>query len=106
MRTRKRDVPPLAVVIPVRNEADNIGVTLTALRDRISTRHSVYIIDDSTNPSDKTIRVVRAYARTRQNIYIVRKHPEDMSGFAAALKRGVQAVKEKYVVFVMADLCD
>lgn len=98
----------LAIIIPVRNEEESIGKTLRALHDAVHVAHAIYVIDDKSSNADKTGGVVKKYIKKTKakNIVFVEKKPGDASGFWQALKRGVEASKEPFVVFVMADLCD
>ncbi len=76
---------PLGIVIPVRDEAANIGETLRRIGESVSQRHTVYLVHDS--PRDTTLPVAERYRRQGMDIVYL-ENPE--GGTAHAIRRGSQ----------------
>ncbi len=96
----------VGIIIPVRREEQNIVRTLTEISSRTKINHTIYVVDDSVDATDKTPAVVAKYSRTHKQVRLIRKQKKDPSGFAPALFRGLVAAREPYILFVMADCCD
>ncbi len=96
----------LTLVIPVRNEEETILPTLTRLQKSVQTPYTVLIVDDTVDPTDKTLEIVTNYAKNHRYIQVLKKRKGDPHGFSAALSRGIKEVKTEHLVFVMADMCD
>jgi dolichol-phosphate mannosyltransferase len=93
----------LSVVIPVRNEAENIRTTLSALSAVVQVPAEVLIVYDDEN--DPTLPVVRASTPPPMIEYrLIRNNLG--RGPANALKAGFAAAKGEAVVVMMADLSD
>ena len=62
--------PPISVLIPARNEAENIGFLLTDLASQPYKNIEIVVFDDQSD--DKTVEVVSALAETDSRIKLVR----------------------------------
>lgn len=95
----------LSVVIPARNEAGNIVVTLDGLRQRLSREgidYEIVVVDDGS--SDATAENVEAQGRTDPRVRLVRNTGKH--GFGYAVRCGLDAFTGEAVVIVMADDSD
>lgn len=92
----------LTIVIPARNEEGVISKTLKSLIDNIKIPYELIVVDDHCN--DKTASIVKKYTQRYKNIHLIKNRLSP--GFAHAVHSGFRASKTKYVVPVMADMCD
>ncbi len=95
----------LSVVIPARNEANNIGQTLDALCSRLHAEDIAYeiiVVDDGS--SDATVAEV--LARMRRDPQIRLLHHTGSHGFGRAVRCGLEAFSGDAVVIAMADGSD
>lgn len=95
----------LSVVIPARNEAQNIGVTLDALTAALRSaniRYEIVVVDDGS--ADATAAVVLARARDDSAVRLVRNGAPH--GFGYAVRRGLDAFTGDAVAIMMADGSD
>jgi glycosyltransferase involved in cell wall biosynthesis len=93
--------PPLGIIIPVYNEAANIGNTLAAIEEKITTPHTIYIVYDF--DEDNTLPVARALPRNDMKLRFI-KNPA--GGVVNAIKTGLKTAEEDYLLVTMADLSD
>jgi glycosyltransferase involved in cell wall biosynthesis len=91
----------LGIVIPVFNEAENIGATLDAIHDLVATPHLIHIVFDF--DEDNTLPVVRGYIEQGRDISLVKNRRR---GVVSALKTGLKEAREPYLLVTMADLSD
>ncbi len=92
---------PLGVIIPVYNEAENIGNTLTAIEDKITTPHTIYIIYDF--DEDNTLPVAKKFLKNGLDLQFV-KNP--VRGVVSAIRTGLETAKENFLLVTMADMSD
>lgn len=95
----------LSVVIPARNEAGNIGVTLDSLRSRLSQEqipYEIVVVDDGS--SDATPDEVEQRGTADPGVRLVRN--TGLHGFGRAIRCGLEAFTGDAVVIVMADDSD
>jgi glycosyltransferase involved in cell wall biosynthesis len=92
---------PLGIIIPVYNEGDNIGSTLTALAEKVRTPFRIYIVYDF--DEDDTLPAARYFLSKGLDIVFV-KNPE--GGVVNAIKAGFATAEEDYLLVSMADLSD
>ncbi|MCS7181205.1 MAG: glycosyltransferase family 2 protein, partial [bacterium] len=93
----------LSIIIPARNEEENIGETIESLIPYID-RENTEIIIVNDHSEDKTEDIVVELCKKYQFLKIIRNEKEP--GFANTLKAGFEKAKGEYVLPVMADLCD
>lgn len=92
----------LSVVIPARNEADNISTTLDAVRQRLvheGIEYELVIVDDGS--TDTTPQQVQACSATDSGIILVRNTGQH--GFGLAVRCGLDVCTGDAVVIAMAD---
>lgn len=97
--------PAITIIIPARNEAGLIKKTLDTLKI-VQAPHTVLVVSDAVDAYDRTENVVKLYMKTHPHVQLLSSRGVATYGFAAALKRGVEEAKTRYIVFVMADMCD
>jgi glycosyltransferase involved in cell wall biosynthesis len=92
----------LSVIIPARNEQDNISATLDNLEKTLDMNHEVIVVNDYS--VDRTRNVVEDLMKRYPNITIV----DNMysPGLVSAFKTGIEASKAEIIVFLMGDSCD
>lgn len=94
--------PPLSIVIPVYNEAENIAPSLRRIADVVRTPHEVLVVYDF--DEDTTVPVVRRLQRELQR---VRLHRNPLGrGVLNAMKAGIDAAEGEFVLITMADGSD
>jgi len=93
----------LSIVIPARNEEDNIEETVNSLIPFVNP-HSAEIIVVNDHSTDGTRKIVKNLEEKHGFVKLVDnlKSP----GFASALKTGFENAEGEFVVPVMADRCD
>ncbi len=92
----------LTIIIPSRNEERVILKTLKSLVRGVKVPYEIIIVDDHSN--DRTEIIVKKYIKKYKNIHLIKNRRSP--GFAHAVYSGFKAAKTKFVVPVMADLCD
>lgn len=101
-------LPPLAVIVPARDEADNIGACLSSLlaQDYPADRVRILVVDDAS--SDATPAIVRQYAGTGTRIALLHapKLPPGWKGKVNACCAGAAAAGEaaEWLCFLDADM--
>jgi len=93
--------PALGIIIPVYNEAENIGRTIEAIEAKVATPHRIYIVYDF--DGDSTLPAARAYLQKGVDIAFI-KNPE--RGVAGAIKTGLREAEGEWLLVTMADLSD
>lgn len=93
----------LSIIIPARNEEENIKDTIDNLLKYIDkSQTEIIVVDD--HSTDNTSGVVHSIAKNNQFVKLVKN--VDEPGFANALKTGFFYAKGEFVLPVMADGCD
>jgi dolichol-phosphate mannosyltransferase len=92
---------PLGIVIPVYNEAGNIGATLRKIRSSVSTEHTVYLVHDF--PEDDTLPAAAPFREEGMDIVFL-ENPE--RGVANAIRRGLREAVHEVLLVTMGDACD
>lgn len=95
--------PSVSIVIPARNEAQNIGRCVRALLDQdYEGRYDIVVVDD--NSSDDTAAIVRALAADpRVRLISAPPLPRGWTGKPHACFRGAQAATGSLLCFLDAD---
>jgi dolichol-phosphate mannosyltransferase len=91
---------PLAIIIPVYNEAENITATLKSIGNQVKTPHTIYIVYDF--DEDTTLPVAKRLAESMPIRFI--KNPQ--RGVAGAIKTGLRQAQGDYLLVTMADMSD
>jgi dolichol-phosphate mannosyltransferase len=95
----------LSVIVPTRNEAGNIRLLLTSLRNAFyGTFIEVIFVDDST---DETPQIVEAAAKDfpAQNVRLIHRSPvEQTGGLGGAVVVGLKAARSEYACVMDGDL--
>ena len=96
--------PPLdlSVVIPVYNEAENIRLTLDALRGRLPESHEILVVYD--RDDDSTLLALREAAPQHPALRVVKN--DIARGPSGALRTGIRESRGERVLVMMADLSD
>lgn len=92
---------PLAIIIPVYNEAENIAATLNAIEQKVRTPHRVFIVYDF--DGDTTLPVARELQSKGLPIEFL-KNP--VRGVVSAIKTGLRDARGEYLLVTMADMSD
>jgi dolichol-phosphate mannosyltransferase len=92
---------PLGIIIPVYNEAENIGETLTAIEEKVTIPHRIHIVYDF--DKDNTLPVAHEFLRKGLDLKFI-KNPQ--RGVVNAIKEGLKKAEEDYLLVTMADLSD
>jgi dolichol-phosphate mannosyltransferase len=96
-----RNAVSLGIIIPVYNEAENIGHTLSAIEEKVHTPHRIYIIYDF--DEDNTLPVARAFAGGDAAIQFMKNAA---GGVVNAITKGLRNAEEDYLLVTMADMSD
>ena len=95
----------LTVVVPTRNEADNVPVLVGELRESLAgIDYRVVFVDDST---DETPEIIRDLAEDEGNVILIhRKGPDRDGGLSTAVNSGIEAfaATSEYTCVMDADL--
>lgn len=95
----------VSVIIPARNEEENIGRTVAEIQaefDRHNLNYEIVIVNDGS--IDQTEDLVRAIAEKDRRIRLVDNN--DVHGLGNAIKKGLEHFKGDYVIIAMADASD
>jgi dolichol-phosphate mannosyltransferase len=92
---------PLGIIIPVYNEAENIGNTIENIDGKVGTPHKIYIIYDF--DEDNTLPPAKAFLGRGVDLAFI-KNPE--RGVVNAIKKGLREACEDYLLVTMADMSD
>lgn len=93
----------LTIIIPVKNEEENIIKNLQSIKEGVRFPHYVIIADGCS--TDKTFDVVSTYSKKNKNVKIIRTTPE-RSNFKNSIEVGIEASETTIVAVMMGDLCD
>lgn len=91
----------ISVVVPVRNEAENIRPLLSGIAEALADiPYEVVFVDDST---DNTPDIIRD-AASKSSAVIKLEHREGQSGLSSAVMRGFQLAEGDFIAVMDADL--
>ncbi|MGH7195307.1 MAG: glycosyltransferase [Candidatus Saccharimonadales bacterium] len=94
----KKNLPSLAVVVPVYNEAAHLPKCLDGLIKQLQNVNEIIIIDN--NSSDESLTIARNYAKKYQQISVLL---EPKQGLVPARNRGFRAAKSEIIARIDAD---
>lgn len=96
-RGKLSQVPALSIIIPARNEAENLPVLLASIQEQKLSAAEVIVVDDGS--VDRTAEAARKFGAK------VRRGSEDSQGKgkAAACWQGAKAAKGAWLIFMDAD---
>jgi chlorobactene glucosyltransferase len=99
-----RNGPRVSVVLPARNEADNIGPCLESLLTQTYTNYEVIVVDD--NSEDETHDIVARYAHNDPRVILVdgKMLPHGWNGKQFACHQGVQRATGELLLMTDADV--
>lgn len=103
-RSKLPQRPPLiSVLVPARNEEENIGNCLESLRSQDYPNFEVVVLDD--NSRDNTAAIITEYARRDNRIRMVsgKPLPDDWAGKPFACQQLAEEAKGSWLLFVDAD---
>jgi chlorobactene glucosyltransferase len=103
-RAKTPKQPPLiSVLVPARNEAENIGNCLESLRSQDYPNFEVVVLDD--NSEDNTAAIVTGYARRDSRIRLIsgKPLPDDWAGKPFACQQLAEEARGSWLLFVDAD---
>lgn len=92
----------LSIVIPVYNEAENIKLTLEAIKKKIKTGHEILVVYDF--PKDTTLPVLKKVKSKYKNLKVIKNTIK--KGPSGAIRTGIKKSNYDLVLVTMADLCD
>ncbi|WP_316830971.1 glycosyltransferase family 2 protein [Pedobacter aquatilis] len=102
-RTIKHFNDKISILIPARDEADNILQLLQSIKEQDYTNYEVFVLDDDSR--DDTFDLVAGFAKTNPQFKVVKgKHlPEGWLGKNYACHQLAKMATGKYFLFVDAD---
>ena len=89
----------LTILLPVRNEEENLSIMLRILRSAIEVPHEVLVVTDT--PEDRSIPVVMKVAARYPEV----RHVANTRGrgVANAIRTGIDSAKGRYILIFAAD---
>ena len=97
--TNSKYSPSVSIVIPARNEAENIGVCLASLSQQEGISFEIYVVDD--HSTDDTRQLASAYPKA--TVLPARELPPGWRGKANALWTAVPYLQGEWLLFTDAD---
>lgn len=94
-------LPPLSVVVAVRDEADRLPTLLAALTGQTHPQYEVVLVDDAS--MDATPEIVRAWQRDYAHLRLCRIENPERPRKKHALARGIEAASHDLIAFTDAD---
>lgn len=102
----REDAPTIAVIVPARNEAANIGACLSGVVAQAYPPACLRIIVVDDNSSDRTVEIVAGFAQRARNITLLRSAPlaQGWTGKSQACWIGARTAGDaEWLCFVDAD---
>jgi dolichol-phosphate mannosyltransferase len=95
-------LPELSIVVPTRNESNNVPILLDALREAsIADRFEVIFVDDSTDDTPSVVRAASSHYPFDVRL-LHREHP--VGGLSGAVVDGIRTASAPYVVVMDGDM--
>jgi putative flippase GtrA len=99
----RRNNPELTVIVPTRDEADNIAPLLDALEHAVPARTEIIFVDDSDDDTPR--RVAEAGTRSRHEVGLIHRPADRRSdGLGGAVVEGLCAARAPWVCVMDGDL--
>lgn len=101
----KESLVKLSVIIPARNEAENLPECIKEIKKALeanSIDHEILIIDDGS--TDNTLQVIEKLSDNSSGLRCISNHGDN--GFGRAVRIGMQEFKGDAIAIMMADLSD
>jgi len=92
---------PLGIIIPVYNEAENIGNTIENIDGKVKIPHKIYIVYDF--DEDNTLPAAKAFLDKGVDLAFIKNSER---GVVNAIKTGLKKAGEDYLLVTMADMSD
>jgi len=96
--SKKVQLPEISVIIPARNESENIGSLLTSLKDQHVQLNEIIIVDDHSEENTKDVA-----RESGVLVLLSRTLPEGWSGKPWACWQGAKASTGEAFMFLDAD---
>jgi glycosyltransferase involved in cell wall biosynthesis len=97
--TNQLNAPLVSVVIPARNEAENICTCLASLSGQEGINFEIYVVDD--HSTDNTREIAQSFSKA--TVLSARDLPPDWRGKANAIWTAVPFLKGEWLLFTDAD---
>lgn len=99
----RKDGPKVSVLIPCRNEEDNIGRCLNSLLRQDYENYEIVVLDD--NSEDATWEIISNYADKHDNIRVFQGKPlpDDWNGYPHAMHQLAEKSEGEILIFTDAD---
>lgn len=91
----------VSIILPTRNESENLKILIPALINEVSKNYSVEIIVVDDASTDGTPEVVRSFSGSGSRVRLIERASE--RGLATALRTGLEVASGESVVFMDAD---
>lgn len=98
--TKKIDIKPLTIVLPMRNASTTVLLSLQSINKQTYPIREVIIIDNAS--SDNSIEIVRNFARKSKIPIRILSHQRNY-GLGASFNLGVESSKSSFVVLMHSD---
>jgi chlorobactene glucosyltransferase len=97
------DGPMVSVLVPARNEEQNIERCLNSLRNQVYTKYEILALND--NSTDSTLEIMNRIAASDKKVRVIngKPLPDDWYGKPYALHQLTQEAKGEILVFTDAD---
>jgi chlorobactene glucosyltransferase len=97
------DGPMVSVLVPARNEEQNIERCLNSLRNQVYTKYEILVLND--NSTDSTLEILKRIAASDSKVRVIngKPLPGDWYGKPYALHQLTQEAKGEILIFTDAD---
>ena len=97
------DGPMVSVLVPARNEEQNIERCLNSLRNQVYAKYEILALDD--NSTDNTLEILNRIAASDNKVRVIngKPLPDDWYGKPYALHQMTQEAKGEILIFTDAD---
>ncbi len=100
-KVSEASLPPMSVIVPVRNEAANLPALLAALTRQTHPHYEVVLVDDDSE--DATPEIIQSWQQTHPTLRLLHvDHPKEPRK-KNALTQGIDAARHELLAFTDAD---